>query len=97
MAASPAGALTGGFGVAEALQGVPLPVLSAGTVKRQQGHLASCHASELGVRGSAASAGLGEKLGKKVAPVACEQPPRSQLVSPDALKHAVAAALAVLG
>jgi hypothetical protein len=97
VAAAPAAAVTGGFGVAEALHGAPLPVLSMGTTKRGEGKLASCHASELGVRGSAAPAGIAEKIGKKAAPVACEQPPRSELLPPDALKHAVAAALAVLG
>jgi hypothetical protein len=95
--AGSAGALTGGFGVAEAVHAGSVPVLQTGTANREEGKLASCHASELRVRGAAGSASRGEKIGRKAAPVACEQPPRSQLVSPDDLKHAVAAALAVLG
>ncbi len=97
VSAGPAAALTGGFGVAEAVHGAPLPILPKGAAKKGEGNLASCHASELRLHGAAGTPSVGEQIGKKAAPVACEQPPRSQLVSPEDLRHAVAAALAVLG
>jgi hypothetical protein len=93
--AAPASAVTGGFGLAKAVHAGPLPILSAPDTR--SGKLTSCHASGPQSRRAGKSSTLIDKIGKKAAPVACEQPPRSQFLSPDALRHATAAALAVLG
>ena len=93
--AAPASAVTGGFGVAKALQGGPLPILPASTTRSDR--VTACHSSGPRSQGTAKSAGLAEQLGQKAAPVACEQAPRGQFLSSDAIKHATAAALAVIG
>jgi hypothetical protein len=92
--AGPAAAVTG-LGVSEAVHSSSLPV-QAFTKSKKDGKLASCHAAELGARATG-SAGFAKKVGNKAAPVACEQPPRSELPLSNALKHATAAAMAVLG
>ena len=91
--AAPASAVTGGFGLREALQSSPRLITTAGKSERTK---TSCQAGDLRARGSASPIALGEKLSRKWLPVACEQPPRSQVVS-DALKHASAAALSLYG
>ncbi len=92
--AVPASAVTGGFGVAKAIHAGPLPVLPA--PKTRADKLTSCHASGSQSK-RAAKATFIDKIGKKAAPVACEQPPRGQVAMPDALRHAVAAAMAAIG
>ena len=87
--AAPAGALTG-YGVAGQLHGVTLPALTATRAERthtcqaQSGHQATGKKQTL--VGTA----------KKPAVVACEQPPRSTVLT-QGLKQAGAAALATLG
>jgi hypothetical protein len=94
VAAVPASAVTGGFGVAKAIHAGPLPVLPALTTRA--GKLTSCHAS--GPQSSRRQASnFALKIGKKAAPVACEQPPRGQVAMPDALRHAITAAMAAIG
>ena len=91
--AAPASAVTGGFGVAKALQAGPLPIFVAPTKRVDK--VTACHSSGPKSQTTAKSVGVAEQLTRKFGPVACEQPPRGQL--PDTLKHAVAAAMAVLG
>ena len=93
--AAPAAAVTGGFGVARALQAGPLPVIVAPTKRGDR--VTACHSSGPKSQGTAKSAGLAEQLARKAAPVACEQAPRGQIVPSNALKHATAAAMAVIG
>jgi hypothetical protein len=94
--ASPASAVTGGFGVAKALRGSALPVPGA-AVKRGERTPSACHADIASSGGWVKKTGAAGDFARKFAPVACEQPPRSQFLSPDALKHATAAALSVIG
>jgi hypothetical protein len=91
---APASALTGGFGVAKALQlgGMPLVVAA----KKGETRRSSCEADSPSAKRTA-KAGLADQVGREIAPVACEQPPRSQVLTADAFKQATAAALAVLG
>jgi hypothetical protein len=92
--AAPASAVTGGFGVSKALRGAPLPISFArasGKSKHTFCEATGARASKLQHSKTMAT------LEKQFAPVACEQPPRSQLLTPDALKQAATAALAVLG
>ena len=92
--AAPALAVTGGFGVAKALRGEPLPI-GVAQVSAKNKHT-FCEAT--GDRTSKlAKASKLTKVEKQFVPVACEQPPRSQVLTDDALKQATAAALAVLG
>jgi hypothetical protein len=95
LAAAPAGAVTGGFGVGKTLRANPILIASPATaaVKHRP---ASCDARDLRTRNGKKTSS-GEHVTKQMAPVACEQPPRSQFISPEDLKHAVSAALAVLG
>ena len=91
--AAPALAVTGGFGVAEALRGKPLPIaLTQGAAAKKH---AICEAANR--RKNLPTSNVVNELEKRFTPVACEQPPRSQAITGDALKHATAAALAVLG
>lgn|SRR5262245_9962513 len=90
--AAPALAVTGGFGIAKALKTRPLPVSFEQATAAKKHPI--CEAS--GKNGSTKSTSANE-LEKRFTPVACEQPPRSQAVTSDALKYATAAALAVLG
>jgi hypothetical protein len=82
---APAGAVTGGFGASTALQGGKVLAV---TGERQQ-H--SCQANRSGDRVSS------NQFGRKFAPVACEQPPKSDLLTPGGLSKAVASAIAALG
>jgi hypothetical protein len=86
---------SGGFGFAEALRTAPQAIAVAGNAKSERTKI-SCQAGDLRAHGSSKPIALGEKLSRKWLPVACEQPPRSQMIS-DALKHASAAALSLYG
>jgi hypothetical protein len=93
LTATPAGAVTGGFGVGEALRVGTILLGPSVTVKKHRP--STCDARDLQARRTAKT-----KFGqvtKQMAPVACEQPPRSELISPQDLRHAVTAALSVLG
>lgn len=92
--AAPASAVTGGFGVSKALRGAPLPI-SFETASGKRKHT-WCEAT--GARTSKVPQSKAmSKVEKQFVPVACEQPPRSQVLTSDALKQAAAAAFAVLG
>jgi hypothetical protein len=93
--AVPASAVTGGFGVAKSLHGVPLPV-SFPKTKNGKGKDAACAATSSRSTKTQQSKAMSQ-FTKQFLPVACEQPPRSLVIANDALKHATAAALAVLG
>jgi hypothetical protein len=80
--AAPAGAVTGGFGASAALHQGKVLTISAAAARPQH----SCQENRAGGR-----------VGRKFAPVACEQPPRSTPLPPDALAKAVAGALAAIG
>ena len=93
--AAPASAVTGGFGVATSLRGLPLPVsFPQGT--NGKGKDAACAANSSRSSKTQQSKAVSQ-LAKQFLPVACEQPPRSIVTPNDALKHATAAALAILG
>ena len=95
VAAAPASAVTGGFGIADGLRGKPAPLLAASEVgKKGKSRRSSC---EAGTVPSTKSSALARELGREIAPVACEQPPRSEVIPPDALDRARAAMLAVIG
>jgi len=85
-AATPAAAVTGGFGVSSALHG-STPSLTTTATGYNKTH--SCQAGDRSEKT--------KRAGGKFAVVACEQPPRSQLVTPDAIAKATAAALSVFG
>ena len=93
--AAPASAVTGGFGIAQALKGSALPISFAQATGKSK-HIA-CEAS--GARSSkvAQQSKVMTQIQKQFMPVACERPPRSQVLTQDALKQATAAALAVIG
>jgi hypothetical protein len=79
-------AIPGGNGVAKALhskQALPLVV----PAKEKTLKKATCHDDARWGNGSRA-AKIGAKIGSKTAPVACEQPPRSQLLGPETMRHA---------
>jgi hypothetical protein len=95
--AAPASAFTGGFGIEKALRPTAAPVaIVAKTGGSSSPHRASCE-SDSSRGGAAKRTGVTKNVGREVTPVACEQPPRSQAVTADALKNATAAALAALG
>ena len=93
VAAAPASAVTGGFGVAEAVQARPLPILAKSAQARK---IVGCHTNGQISRGARTVETTAERLGRKAVPVACEQPPRSEL-PPDVYKQVAAAVLSVLG
>jgi hypothetical protein len=93
--AAPAAAVTG-FGAGTALHSKALPV--AATAATRSKSVTACHSSgPQSKKKTAAAPTLAEQIGQKAAPVACEQAPRGQIVPPDAIKHAMAAALSVIG
>jgi hypothetical protein len=92
--AAPAFAVTGGFGVSKALRGTPLPV-SFTTATGKSKHT-FCESTGARTSKLAHSKGMA-RIERQFAPVACEQPPRSQLLTSDALQKATAAAFALLG
>jgi predicted dinucleotide-utilizing enzyme len=81
--AAPAGAFGGGANTIAALQQGKVLEVSATTAKDQH----SCQENRSGVRAG----------GHRFAPVACEFPPKANLIPPNALSKAVAATLATLG
>jgi len=85
-AAAPAAAVTGGFGVSSALHASPFGLTKTGTGYNKT------HSCQAGDRSAKT-----KRAGGKFAVVACEQPPRSNLVTPDAIAKATAAALSVFG
>ena len=87
--AAPAGAITGGGGLWATLHTGTL----AATSSVKDGKLHSCQAGDKRSTGTS-PAGQTEK---KAAVVACEQPPRSNLLTPNDVAKATAAALSVLG
>src|SRR5262249_41287050 len=89
--AAPAAAVTVPKSVSSALR-VPSPVAVAEAAKSDKLH--SCQAGDRRPRTAETSAGQTER---KAAVVACEQPPRSNLLTPDSVAKATAAALSVLG
>jgi len=93
--AAPASAVTGGFGVAKSLRGLPAPITFAQASSKAKKHQI-CEATGSGAVKSKQSSLMNE-LEKRFTPVACEQPPRSTGLTQDQLKAAQAAALAVLG
>src|SRR4051812_24723900 len=92
--AAPASAVTGGFGVAKALKGKPLPVVFATTSATRK--TPACQAQTPRAKGGSTKGNLAEQITAHFVPVACEQPPRSEF-NAAALKQATAAAMAVLG
>jgi hypothetical protein len=93
--ATPASAVTGGYGVSKALHGGHGAVVAAAAIGRDD-KSRSCQASDR----SARSSGDGSPLlgdAHRPAVVACEQPPKSNLIPPDALAKATASALAAFG
>jgi hypothetical protein len=95
VAAAPASAVTGGFGIADGLRGKTTALLAAPEAsKNGKSRRSSC---EAGTPPSAKTSGLARELGREIAPVACEQPPRSAVIPADALDRARAAMLAVIG
>jgi hypothetical protein len=93
--AAPASAVTGGYGVAKSLRGLPLAV-SLPKAKDGKAKDAACAASSSRSSKTQQSKAMSH-LTKQFLPVACEQPPRSEAITSEALKHATAAALAILG
>jgi hypothetical protein len=99
VASSPAAAMTGGFGISDALAGGPQLRIAQGKQQvrilpeKQRERTRTCDAE--GPRAQAP--GAFRELTKRFVPVACEQPPRSQFLLPHTLTQATAAALAVLG
>jgi hypothetical protein len=89
--AAPAVAVTGGFGVENALEGAPLSVVAVTAAHTER--YTACHSSGP----KAKSTGLAGQIQRKAAPVACEQAPRGQFLPPNALSKATAAALSVIG
>jgi hypothetical protein len=95
VAASPAGAVTGGYGVAKALHSGRGTVVAATAMARDD-KTRSCQAGDHKARSTTQPALAGD-IERKAAAVACEQPPRSNLITPDAIAKATASALATLG
>jgi antitoxin component of MazEF toxin-antitoxin module len=89
--AAPAAAVTIPKSVSGALH-VSSPVAIAQAVKSDKLH--SCQAGDRRARTAETTAGQTER---KAAVVACEQPPRSNLLTPDSVAKATAAALSVIG
>ncbi len=86
VAAAPATAVTGGYGVSGALRASSLIVSSSGAGLNKK-H--SCQAGDRSART--------KRVGSKLFVVACEQPPKSNPITPDMIAKATAAALSVLG
>jgi hypothetical protein len=93
--AAPASAVTGGYGVAKSLRGLPLPV-SFPKAKNAKSKDAACAASSSRSSKTQQSKAMSH-LTKQFLPVACEQPPRSEAIVGEVLRHAIVSALAVLG
>jgi antitoxin component of MazEF toxin-antitoxin module len=89
--AAPAAAVTIPKSVSGALRAAS-PVAVAAATKNDKLH--SCQAGDRRARTAETTAGQTER---KAAVVACEQPPRSNLLTPDSVAKATAAALSVIG
>ena len=89
--AAPAAAVNIGKSVSSALH-VSSPAALAAAAKSDKLH--SCQVGDRRARTGATTAAQAER---KAAVVACEQPPKSNLLTPDSVAKATAAALAVLG
>ena len=86
ISAAPASAVTGGFGVAKALRSAP----GALTMTAQQSAKAKhsiCETSE--PASSQKRNHTNKRLPSLFFPVACEQPPRTRVITNDPLGHAV--------
>src|SRR5436309_9754944 len=90
-AAAPAGAVTIDKSVSSALR-VSQSAALATAAKTDKLH--SCQVGDRRARTGATTAAQAER---KAAVVACEQPPKSNLLTPDSVAKATAAALSVLG
>jgi hypothetical protein len=92
-AASPAGAINGGAGISKALHSGPgAIVVSAAALGQEKDH--QCQAGE---RNSRAANKPNPADRRNPTVVACEQPPKSQVLTPDTIAKATAAAIAALG
>ena len=89
--AAPAGAITIDKTAASTLRSAS-PIAIASTAKADKLH--SCQAGDRRARTGATTAAQTER---KAAVVACEQPPKSNLLTPDSIAKATAAALSVIG
>jgi hypothetical protein len=89
--AAPAAAFNIGNSASSALHAAS-PAAVAAAVKTDKLH--SCQAGDRRARAGETSAAQTER---KAAVVACEQPPKSNLLTPDSVAKATAAALSVLG
>ena len=89
--ASPAAAVTGGFGVSTALRG---GYVSLATNDSSKPKTRTCQAGKHKTAVTNSNIFVGDK--GKPGVVACEQPPRSSY-SPETIAKATAAALAILG
>ena len=93
MAAAPAAAVTGGFGVSAALRGSGHLVLTTSKVA-PGAQTRTCQAGKH--KGGVTNSDIFVADKGKPGVVACEQPPRSEF-NPEAIAKATAAALAVIG
>ena len=91
-AAAPAAAVTVPKSISGALRVSSAATIAAATTKSDKLH--SCQAGDRRARTAETSAVQTER---KAAVVACEQPPGSNLLTPDAVAKATAAALSVIG
>jgi hypothetical protein len=89
--AAPAGAFTIGKDATRALRTSGLPQLTTAAANDK------LHSCQVGDRRARAGTTAATQTERKAAVVACEQPPRSNLLTPDSVAKATAAALAVLG
>ena len=93
-AASPAAALNGGGGISEALhRGPGALVVTAAALEQDRNH--SCQAEDRKSHSTTKPSRAADPRNPTV--VACEQPPKSNLLTPDSIAKATAAALATLG
>jgi hypothetical protein len=92
--AGPAAAVTIGNGVSKTLHtGRGALVVSAASIARDKGH--TCQAGDRKSRSNLRPGSAGDVRNPPV--VACEQPPKSNLLTPDQIAKATAGALAALG
>jgi hypothetical protein len=91
--AAPAAAVTGGYGIGAKLRVTPVALAQGAAPAADKSR--SCQAATRRSAPSTRTGVLGNT--RRPAVVACEQPPRSNLLTPDAVAKATAAALSVLG
>jgi hypothetical protein len=93
-AASPAAAVNGGGGISKALHhGSGALVVTAAALDQDRNH--SCQAEDRKSHATSKATRAADPRNPTV--VACEQPPKSNLLTPDSIAKATAAALATLG